>query len=178
METGQIVLFLDETGLMLQPLVRRSWAPKGQRPVLYCWDRHDRLSIIAGLTLSSARHHVGLYFAIHDQNIKTDEVEDFIRDVRRQVRKPLIVIMDRLPAHRSAAQRLLKDGFAIEWLPGYAPDLNPTEALWSHTKYSDLANFVPDDTLDLEVEAEFALETTQGDQKMLQSFFHAAALSI
>lgn len=172
------MLFLDETGLMLQPLVRRTWAPRGQRPVMYCWDRHDRLSVIAGLTLTSVRHHVGLYFAIHDQNIKTDEVEEFIRDVRRQVRKELIVIMDRLPAHRSAAKRLTTDGFEIEWLPGYAPDLNPTEALWSQTKYGDMANFVPDDTLDLEVEATFALETTQGDQKMLKSFFHAAELPI
>jgi len=163
---------------MLQPLVRRTWAPRGQRPVMYCWDRHDRLSVIAGLTLSSARHHVGLYFAIHDQNIKTHEVEEFIRDVRRQVRKPLIVVMDRLPAHRSAAKRLIEDGFEIEWLPGYAPDLNPTEALWSHTKYSDLANFVPDDTLDLEVEATGNLEDTQSDQTMLKSFFHAAELSI
>jgi transposase len=163
---------------MLQPLVRRTWAPKGQRPVMYCWARHDRLSVIAGLTLSSARHHVGLYFAIHDQNITTDEVEEFIRDVRRQMRKPLIVVMDRLPAHKSAAKRLIDDGFEIEWLPGYAPDLNPTEALWSQTKYGDLANFVPDDTLGLEVEVTFALETTQGDQRMLQSFFHAAELPI
>lgn len=163
---------------MLQPLVRRTWAPRGQRPVMYCWDRHDRLSVIAGLTLSSARHHVGLYFAIHDQNIKTDEVEEFIRDVQRQMRKDLIVVMDRLPAHRSAAHRLLGDGFEIEWLPGYAPDLNPPEALWSQAKYNDLANFVPDDTRDLEVEAEFAMENAQGNQRMLKSFFHAAKLPI
>ena len=91
---------------------------------------------------------MGLCFAIHDENIKTDEVEEYIPDVRRKVRKPLIVIMDRLPAHRSAAKRLMGDGFEIEWLPGYAPDLNSTEALWSQTKYSDMANFVPDDTLD------------------------------
>lgn len=172
------MLFLDETGLMLQPLVRRTWAPKGQRPVMYCWARHDRLSVIAGLTLTSARHHVGLYFTIHDQNIKTDEVEEFIRDVRRQVRRPLIVVMDRLPAHRSAAKRLIGDGFEVEWLPGYAPDLNPTEALWSHTKYSQMANFIPDDTFDLEVEATSDPEDTQSDQTMLKSFFHAAKLSI
>jgi hypothetical protein len=65
------VLFLDETGLMLQPLVRRTWARKGERPVMYCWDRHDRLSVIAGLTLSAQRHRIGLYFAIHRQNVKT-----------------------------------------------------------------------------------------------------------
>lgn len=177
-KTGQSVLFLDETGLMLQPLVRRTWAPKGKRPVMYCWDRRDRLSVIAGLTLSARRHRVGLYFAIHDQNIRTDEVEEFIRDVRRQVRRSLIVVMDRLPAHRSAAKRLAKDGFEIEWLPGYAPDLNPVEPVWSQTKYADMANFVPKDVLELELEAEFSLETHRGDQHLLRSFFRAAKLSL
>lgn len=163
---------------MLQPLVRRTWAPKGERPVMYSWDRRDRLSVIAGLTLSAHRHRVGLYFAIHDQNIKTDEVEEFIREVRRQVRRDLIVVMDRLPAHRSAAKRLEKSGFEIQWLPAYAPDLNPVEPVWSQTKYADMANFVPNDVLELELEAEFSLENHRGDQHLLRSFFQAAKLSL
>jgi transposase len=173
------VLFLDETGLMLQPLVRRTWAPRGERPVMYCWDRHDRLSVIAGLTLSAQRRRIGLYFAIHRQNVKTPEIEAFIRQVQRQVSRPLVVVMDRLPAHRSAAKRLSDDPrFAIEWLPGYAPDLNPVEPVWSQTKYCDLANYVPEDVLDLEIEAEMALEVTQANQALLRSFFQAAQLKL
>jgi transposase len=173
------VLFLDETGLMLQPLVRRTWAPRGERPVMYCWDRRDRLSVIAGLTMSARRHHVGLYFAIHEQNIKTPEVEAFIRQVQRQVSRPLIVVMDRLPAHRSAAKLLDGDErFTFEPLPGYAPDLNPVEAVWSRTKYGDLANYVPGDILDLRIEAEIALEATQGKQDLLRSFFQTARLKV
>ena len=164
---------------MLQPLVRRSWAPKGERPVMYCWDRHDRLSVIAGLTLSSRRRRIGLYFAIHEHNVKTPQVEAFIRRVQRQVGKPLIVVMDRLAAHRSAARKLERDErFSIEWLPGYAPDLNPVEGLWSKTKYGDLANYVPEDVLDLEIEAALALEDTQGQRKMLRSFFQGAKLMV
>jgi transposase len=164
---------------MLQPLVRRTWAPEGKRPVMYCWDRHDRLSVIAGLTLSARRRRVGLYFAIHRQNCKTQEVEDFIRHVQRQVGRPLIVVMDRLAAHKSAAKRLADDErFEFEWLPGYAPELNPVEYAWSQTKYTDLANYVPDDVLALEIEAEAALETTGEDQKLLRSFFQGAQLKI
>ena len=171
------MLFLDETGLMLQPLVRRTWAPRGERPVMYCWARHDRLSVIAGLTLSSRRRRIGLYFTIHPRNVKTPEVEAFIRQVQRRLGRPLVVVMDRLAAHRSAARRLKGDErFVIEWLPGYAPDLNPVEAVWSQTKYTDLANYVPDDVLDLKIEAELALEATRGKQKLLRSFFHAARL--
>jgi transposase len=173
------VLFLDETALMLQPLVRRTWAPRGRRPVLYCWDRHDRLSMIAGLTLSARYHHIGLYFAIHRQNITTEEVVAFVRKVQRQVRRPLIVILDRLPAHRSAAVRLKKDGrFSIEWLPSYAPEINPVEPNWSHSKYGELANYAPDDLLDLEIEAKLVLERTATDPGLLLSFFQAAELNL
>jgi transposase len=173
------VLFLDETGLMLQPLVRRTWAPMGRRPVMYCWDRHDRLSVIAGLTLSRCRHRVGLYFTIQQANVRTTDVEMFIRQVQRQIGRPLLVVMDRLPGHRAAAKRLAGDRrFGIEWLPGYAPDLNPVEALWSQTKYAELANYVPQDVLDLEVQTEVALAGIEKSQQLLRSFFRAAILRI
>lgn len=173
------MLFLDETGLMLQPLVRRTWAPRGERPVMYCWDRRDRLSVIAGLTLSARRRRAGLYFATHRHNVRTPEVEAFVRQVQRRVGRPLVVVMDRLAAHRSAAKRLRGDErFVIEWFPAYAPDLNPVEAAWSQTKYTDLANYVPEDVLDLKIQAELALEATKDKQKLLRSFFHAARLKL
>jgi putative transposase len=178
-ESGKSILLLDETGLMLQPLVRRTWAPVGERPVMYCWDRHDRLSVIAGLTLSARRRRVGLYFAVHEANVKAPEVEAFVRRVRRQVGRDLIVVLDRLQAHRSAAKRMAGDDrFKFEWLPPYAPDLNPAEAVWCHTKYGDLANFVPEDVVDLEVEAELSLEAAAEDQKLLRSFFETAELPL
>ena len=171
------MLFLDETALMLQPLVRRTWAPIGERPVMYCWNRRERLSVIAGLSLSARRRRIGLYFAMHEKNITAEEVEQFIRQVRRQLGRNLIVVMDRLAAHRKAARALKGDeGFWIEWLPAYAPDLNPVEAVWGQTKYGDMANFVADDLLDLELEARVSLENTERNPTLLRSFFHAARL--
>lgn len=38
----------------------------------------------------------------------------------------------------------------LEYLPAYAPDLNPVEAVWSWLKYGRLANFVPDDINELD----------------------------
>jgi transposase len=172
-------VFLDETGLMLQPLVRRTWAPEGQTPVMYSWDRHDRLSVIAGLSLSARARRIGLYFAIHEKNVTAEEVETFVRRVQRSVGRKLIVVMDRWAVHRKAARSLFGDTrFWIEWLPPYAPDLNPVEHVWNHTKYGDLANYVPDDLLDLEIECEISIDQTRERPELLQSFFHAAELEI
>lgn len=134
--------------------------------------------MIAGLTLSARRRRrLGLYFAIHHRNVKTDEVEAFARQVQRRLGRPPVVAWNRLSAHKSAARRLAGDErFGFEWLPAYAPHLNPAERLWSHTKCDDLANYIPNDVLELEVEAGFSLESTATKQTLLRSFFQGARL--
>jgi transposase len=172
-------VFLDETGVMLQPLVRRTWAPKGWTPVMYSWDRRDRLSVTAALSVSPRRRRVGLYLAMQERNVTGEDTEAFLRQMHRSLGRKLIVVMDRWSVHRKAARSLLGDeGFSVEWLPPYAPDLNPVEHVWKHTKYDDLANYIPDDLLDLEVEFETSIDTTRKLPKLLRSFFHAADLAL
>ncbi len=164
---------------MLQPVVRRTWAPQGQTPVMYSWGRHDRLSVIAGLSVSARRKRIGLYFAVHEENITAEEVEAFLRDVQRSLGRKLIVVMDRWSVHRKAARMLAGDSrFWIEWLPPYAPDLNPVEHVWNHTKYGDLANYIADDLLGLELEFDWSINQTRRRPELLRSFFHAAKLEI
>ena len=59
----------------------------------------------------------------------------------------VILVWDHLPAHRSSAMKELlrdqRDWLQIEWLPGYAPDLNPTEGVWNNIKSRELANLCP-----------------------------------
>lgn len=164
---------------MLQPLVRRTWAPRGLTPVMYSWDRHDRLSVVAALTLACRRRRISLYFAVHEHNITAEEVEAFVRAVQRHLGRRLIVVWDRWSVHRKAAKALEEDErFRVEWLPPYAPDLNPVEAVWDHSKYGDLANYVPDDLADLQNEMTESIAQTRRRPKLLRSFFHSAELEL
>ena len=177
--TGRRIVFLDETGLMLQPVVRRSWGPRGCPPVMYCWDRRDRLSVIAGLSLATRRRRVGLYFLVRRRNVTAAEVEAFLRGVQRSLGRKLIVVMDRWAVHRKAAKGLFGDRrFWIEFLPPYAPDLNPVDKMWAHTKHDDLANYVPDDVEELEAELKCSLRQTRGRPALLRSFFRQAKLEL
>ena len=148
---------------------------------MYCWDRHDRLSAIASLTLSARRRRIGLYFQMHEKNITAEEAEAFLRQVQRRLRRRVILVLDRWSVHKKAAKALLADPrgrFQVEWLPPYAPDLNPVEHVWDHTKYGDLANYIPEDVLDLEVEAELSLEGLRSKSDLLRSCFHGAKLKV
>lgn len=166
---------------MLQPVVRRTWAPKGRTPIIYSWDRHDRLSLAGGLTVSPRRRRLGLYLDIRTQNIRGEDAAGFVAAVYRALGRPLLVVWDRWNVHRKAA-RLLKERFgrriAFEWLPPYAPDLNPVEGVWDHTKYADLANFIPDDIAHLQREVACSIEGQRATPSLLQSFFRHARLPL
>ena len=115
---------------MLQPTVRRTWAPKGQTPILRSYDRRDRLSAISAVTVSPQRPRLSLSFDILDHNVMADDFEAFVDHLLRRVRRPIILVLDRYSVHRSAAKRLRTrhcKRVEIEWLPAYAPQLNPDE---------------------------------------------------
>jgi tRNA U34 5-methylaminomethyl-2-thiouridine-forming methyltransferase MnmC len=178
-DKGWSIVLIDESGFMLQPVVRRTWAPKGQTPIQYSWDRHDRLSVIAGLTVSPVRGRLGVYFQVHDHNVRFEEVMTFLRLVHRQLGRKFILVLDRYSAHRKAVRLLQEAGvdwFEVEWLPSYAPDLNPVEMLWNHTKYADLANFIPDDIHHLHQAVNTSISDTRKKQDLARSFFKHAGL--
>lgn len=64
----------------------------------YSWDRHDRLSVIAGICFSPVRHRPHLFFQIHQQNIRFDAVIAFLGLVHRHVKKKFILVLDRYSA--------------------------------------------------------------------------------
>jgi len=166
---------------MLQPVVRRTWAPKGETPVQRSWDRHDRWSVQGALSLSPQRRRVGLYFRLQDHNVRAVDAVSFVQQLRYHLGPRLLLVWDRLTAHRTAAKELSAtygDQVAIHWLPAYAPQVNPAELVWSHTKYGDLANFLPEDAEDLRQAVHGSLTQQQETPQLLRSFFKHAGLKL
>jgi transposase len=145
-------VFLDESGFMLTPTVRRTFAPRGRTPVVESWDRRDRWSAISCITLSPVARRTGLYFDLLDHNIHGEDVVAFLSDLRRRIGS-LTVVWDRSPIH--SRSRAVKAWLAVhpdvvaEDFPGYAPDLNPDEGVWGWAKYGRLANLAANDKDDL-----------------------------
>jgi transposase len=147
----------------------------------YSWDRRDRLSAVSAVTVSPKRRRLGLYFALFDQNVTADRAESFVAELLAHFPKGIILVWDRWMVHRSAARRLQKrfpGRVRIEWLPPYAPELNPVEQVWNHTKYGDLANYIPEDIDHLATAVEESLWRTRSQQTLLRSFFKHARLSL
>ena len=145
------LVFIDESGFLLIPSVRKTWSPVGQTPILLHRYRHDRISAISGIAVSPKRFHCTLYCQLYEDNIQGEEVAVFLRHLLRQVRGHLIVLLDNGKTHRSdPVGELLARTSRLHLVPfpPYAPELNPDEGVWNHLK-STLANGRPDTQAEL-----------------------------
>lgn len=125
---GRTIVFLDESGVTQRPQRCRTWAPKGQTPILQYNFNWNLLSVIAGMTWWN------FYFQFCKGSIRGPQVVEFLRHLMRHIHGPIILIWDRLPAHQSGmVQNFIapQEGrIHTEYVPAYAPDLNPVEYLW------------------------------------------------
>ncbi len=167
---GAHLVFVDESGFLLIPSVRRTWAPAGQTPLLRHWQRHDRISVISGLTVSPRRQRLGLYFCLHAENLHAAEVCAFLRELLRHLRGPVIVVWDGGKIHKGPLVRALCAAFPrlhLERFPAYAPELNPDEGVWTLAK-GRLANGRPDDRGALWVELVVTLSELRRSPQLLR----------
>ena len=166
---------------MLQPLLRRTWAPRGQTPVMDAWDRHDRLTAITALALSPQRRRVSLYFELLERNARAIDFVGFLIRLRDELKRPLWVIWDRLGAHRSATKLLEEVGapwLNFTFLPAYCPELNPVEHVWSMSKWGELANWPAPNLEAMGKRVHRSLGTQAASQTTLHGHFRWAGLNL
>jgi transposase len=140
------LVFIDESGFLLIPSVQKTWSPVGQTPILVHRYSHDRISAISGIAVSPKRFRCTLYCHLYEDNIHGEEVAAFLRQLLRQIRGHLIVLLDNGKIHRGdPVHELLSrtSRLHLEPFPPYAPELNPDEGVWNHLKRK-LANGRPD----------------------------------
>lgn len=147
--TGALIVFIDESGFSQRPVVRRTWGRQGRTPVLVEQVVYGHFSAIGAIGYHPKRRQVRLFLSLCSRTIKKEDILGFLKSLRRHVHDRVVLVLDNLPAHRSkvvaeyfAAQR---KWLRVEWLPAYAPELNPLEDVWANLDGRELANFVPDD---------------------------------
>ena len=132
------------------------------------------------MTISPKTLRRNLYFqTLIDGTYNSARVAAFLRDLLKHLRGRIIVVWDNGRMHKGPAIRqLLKRNprLTLEWLPPYAPELNPVEQLWSHLKFGHCANFIPDDLQHLDDEATEFLVETKFNTNFLHSYWSQTPL--
>lgn len=178
------IVLIDESGLLMAPLVRRTWAPRGHPPALdQSGAPRGKVSVAAALWLSPRRDHLGLYFqTLPDAYFDNWYVAAFLEAMLRELSGRFVVVWDGGTMHKGDPIRQLTTHFAerlsLEPLPPWAPMLNPVEPLWGWLKYDQLCNFAPRDAHELDGRVVAELTAIRDDQAFLRNLYHASELPI
>lgn len=157
-----------------QPHRVRTWAPRGCTPVLQYHFNWKTFSVVAGLTV------VNFYFQLFDGAIRSVQVIEFLRHLLRHLPGRLLIVWDGAGIHHSRAVREFVGSWGqrlqVEYLPAYAPELNPTEYIWGHLKQHELANFCAHHGWELTLRATQALRRMRRRPRLITAFWKQAEL--
>jgi transposase len=170
------VVFVDESGFSLILYVAKTWAPVGQTPVLVHQGRWPKFSAISGVTPRGK-----LFFRAHKNAINGARAVAFLRHLLRHIRRrPILIFWDNGQPHRSKLVKaflLEHPRLEVHRFPGYSPELNPDEWVWSHLKKHELASTAPRDLPELRRGLRRAVMRMRVRPALIRSFYRATPLA-
>ena len=126
----------------------RTWALKGQTPIIASTGGWTNLTMAGCIICTPLGNRARLFLRIFPGSMKGKNFVRFLKELKRELKgRKILLFWDGLPAHRA---KIVLDFLAantswlrIERFPGYAPELNPIEYLWSSMKRKDISNHPP-----------------------------------
>lgn len=164
------IYFWDESGFRADAVHGTTWGAKGQTPVVSVPGQRQSISAASAITTKEA-----FWFETYTGGLTGERFVTLLRRMLRGRRKPLHLILDGLPAHKTKAvtQYVAKlDGkLTLHYLPGYAPDLNPDELVWSYAKRTGTARRPLRKGETLEAQVTHQLTAIGRQPALVRSFF-------
>src|SRR5262249_14529432 len=170
------IYFWDESGFRADVVQGTTWGVKGQTPVVEVPGKRQSIS-----AASAVNSRGGFWFATYQGGMKAELFVAMLKVIMRGRRRPLYLILDSLPAHKAKAVRDYVEAtggkLQLFYLPGYAPELNPDELVWSYVKRTGTAKrpLATDELLQDRIEAD--LINLQNNRALIRSFFKAPDVS-
>jgi transposase len=130
---GATVYFADVAGIRSYYHTGTTWAPVGETPVVAVTGRRFSLNMISAVSPRG-----DFRFMVHEGSVSAPVFKDFLSRLMVGVIKPVFVIVDGHPIHKSRMVKDYVDGpdgqLQLFYLPPYSPHLNPDEQVWAHVK--------------------------------------------
>lgn len=137
----------DEARLGLQPIVRRTWSPKGQRYVATQVRKYQWVYVYAFVHPMTGKSFWLILPSVNTE-LMNMTLDEFSRHIDPQKKKLIVLLMDGAGWHRSEALET-PENIRIFPIPPYSPELQPVECGWPMLKES-VANGYYDDLDSLE----------------------------
>lgn len=167
---GAEIHFWDESGFRADAVHGKTWAERGKTPVVNRPGQRQSISAASAVNAKGA-----FWFATYHGGLTGELFVELLQKLMYRRKKPLHLIVDGLPAHK---KKVVKDYVAstegkltLHFLPGYAPELNPDELVWSHAKRTGNARRPLQKGEKLEQRVTKQLAEIGKNPKLVRSFF-------
>jgi len=139
-ERRAYLVFVDETGFMMYPTVRKTFSPRGETSVNKVTDPHGRISTIGALTISPVSEKLDWHYRMLEYNVnfRGPAVVAFLAQLSAAINGPMVIIWDQIIIHScEVVEQYLSTNpnIKLEPFPPYAPELNPVDRAWFYIKY-------------------------------------------
>lgn len=167
---------MDEAGFYLLPAVVKTYAPKGETPILKKAASREHLSAISGITLAGK-----MYMVIQEESFKGPHIVAFLKHLLKHIGPKILVVWDGASCHRAVVVKdFLKTEAGkqvwLEKLPAYAPELNPDEGIWNLLKNVELKNLCCQTLADLKKQLRKARERLRHKSRLILGCFKQVGL--
>ena len=175
-KSGAEVYFWDESGFRADTVHGKTWAPKGKTPVIERPGQRQSISAASAVNANG-----GFWFATYQGALNAELFIELLKKMMKGRSKPVHLIVDGLPAHKKANVRQYIEStggrLTMHILPGYAPDLNPDELVWSHVKRTGVARNPLRAGEKLEIRVDQQLRDLQKNRRLVRSFLEAPSVA-
>jgi transposase len=169
---GAEIFWLDEASIRSDDPLQRTWGLKGQTPIVKTSGQRQSINAISALSNTGA-----FWYHVYTGKFNAEKCIECLKDFMKHKRKPVFIIMDGHPVHKSKKVRefvaSLEGKLHIFLLPPYAPDLNPDELVWNQMRHIGTSKKPLKQDESLKVRAITDLEKIKADKKLIKSFFQA-----
>jgi transposase len=173
---GADILFWDESGFRADTVHGKTWGVRGQTPVVQRPGQRQSFSAASAVNANGA-----FWFCTYDGALNAELFIVLLQQLIKYRRKPVHLVLDSLPAHKKAIVRdyvaATEGKLTLHFLPGYAPDLNPDELVWSHVKRTGIARRPLQQGEKLRDKIEQQLARLQHMPHLVRSFFRAPSVA-
>ena len=173
---GGEVYFWDESGFRADTVHGKTWALKGQTPVIERPGQRQTVSAASAVNSSGA-----FWYCTYEGGLNAELFVALLKRMMRGRRKPVHLVVDGLPAHKTILVKnyvaSTNGALTLHFLPGYAPDLNPDELVWSHMKRTGVARTPLRKGEKLAEKIEAQLAEIRRLPELVRSFFKAPSVA-
>jgi transposase len=173
---GAEIFFWDESGFRADTVHGKTWGVRGQTPVVQRPGQRQSMSAASAVSAKGA-----FWYCTYDGALNAELFIELLQKMMKYRKKAVHLVLDSLPAHKKANVReyIVATGgkLTLHFLPGYAPDLNPDELVWSHVKRTGTARRPLQKGEKLRDKIEEQLAKLQQMPRLVRSFFKAPSVA-